>query len=378
MSSTIVFDRPYVLYRRIKIMNRLKLLSALETVAPALSSKDTIPILTHLWFTGKQVLAFNDGIAISTVLATDWQAAVPSVLIQLLRASGAEEVDFTVGRNGELHGGAKAARMNIKLPTLPPDDFVFTMPTMKKDETPSISGDDIAPFLDAMSFAIQCVASEATVPEQLGVTLLPGAGGANTDKTPSMWSTNEKALFYTKIRTNKAIKRMILSEEFCKQMLNLRNESEKPALYFRDDAAIFKAGDTTLFGKLIHAEQPLDFEDALSRHFPDLNKKPKLSEVPIKMKNIIERACIIVGSNGGNTEAMVKDHQVHFRSYDQRTDQAVADVMKIGNGQPDLAIKFSPVVAKIALDNDLDKIRLTKSCVIFTKDDLVLLVTAKS
>ena len=346
-------------------MKRLTFLDALETVSPALSSKDTIPILTHLWFTGKQVMAFNDGIAISTKLDTNWQGAVPAVLIQLLRASGAIDVSSNMTKNGELHMVAAAAR--IKLPTLPPEDFVFDMPAMKKDEVPSISGNNIAPFLDALSFAIQCVASDATVPEQLGVNLLPGA---------SMWATNEKSLFYTKIKTDRAIKRMILSEEFCKQMLSLRNKSETLALYLREDAAIFKAGDTILFGKLIHSERPLDFEGVLNQHFPDLGKKPKLSDVPAKMKPIIDRACIIIG-NGGDTNAMVKDGQIHFRSYDQRTDRAVSDVMKIGSEQKDLIVKFNPNFAKIALDAGLDKIRLTQSCVVFTKNDLVFLVTAK-
>jgi DNA polymerase III sliding clamp (beta) subunit (PCNA family) len=348
-------------------MKRLKLLETLETVAPALSSKDAIPILTHLWFTSKQVLAFNDGIAISATLETPWSAAVPAVLIKLLQASGAIDVEFTLNNNGELRAVAAAAK--IKLPTLPPEDFVFTMPALKKDETASISGPNLDPFIEALAFAVQCVSSEATVPEQLGVSLLPGK-----NDLASMYATNEKSLFYTKIKTNKAIKRVILSEEFCKQMLTLyNNESESPALYLRDDSAIFKVGGTTLFGKLIHSDQPLDFEGVLSRHFP---AKTKLFDTPVKMKPILDRACIIIG-NGGDTEAVVTNGEVRFKSYDQRTDRAVNDVMEIDTEQDELTIKFNPGVAKLATDAGMDKIRLTKNCVIFSKGDLVLLVTAK-
>lgn len=343
-------------------MKRTKLLEALETVSPALSSKDTIPILTNFWFTGKHLMAFNDGIAISTALETEWKAAVPSVLNKLLQASGASDVNFTISTNGELRAVAAAAR--IKLPTLPPEDFVFTMPTLKKDETPTFSGDNLNYFLDALSFAVKCIATEATVPEQIGVNLLPGA---------SMWTTNEKSLFYTKIKTDKALKRVILSEEFCKQMLNLRGKSETPALYIRDDSAIFKSGDVLLFGKLINSESPLNFQSVLDRHFP---AKTKLVDVPPKMKMILERACIII-SNGGDTEAIVKSGQIHFKSYDQQTDQAVSDVMKIGADQSEITIKFNPNLAKTAVDAGMDKLRLTKDCIIFTKGDLVFLVTAK-
>jgi hypothetical protein len=352
-------------------MLRQKLVEVLATVQPALSTKDAIPILTMFWFTGKQVLAFNDGIAISTKLETEWKAAVPGVLIKLLQASLASDLDITLQRDRELF--IKAAAAKIKLPILPAEDFVFTMPALAKTETPSISGDNIWPFLDAVTFAVQCVASEASVPEQLGVNLL-----AKSKDSASVYATNEKSLFYTKVKTDKALpKRVILSEEFCKQMLTLYHTDVPATLYIREDSAIFKTGDVTLFGKLIHSENPLDFDGVLDRHFPDLTKNPKLSDVPSKMKMIIDRACIIMG-NGGNTEAMVKEGTIHFRSHDPRTDRGVADVMKIGAEQKDLIIKFSPSLAKIALDAGLDRIRLTKNCVIFNRGELVFLVTTKS
>jgi hypothetical protein len=351
-------------------MKRLTLLDQIETVAPALSSKETIPILSHLWFTGKQVMAFNDGIAISAKLETEWKAAVPAVLIKLLRASAASDLIITVQTNGELL--CKAAAAKIKLPTMPPDDFVFKMPTLGKDDKPSINI-DIEPFFDALEFAVKCVAAEATVPEQLGVSLI--ASGKNT---ASVYSTNEKSLFYSKVKLNGMMpKRVILSEEFCKQMLALRNKGDAPALYIREDCAIFVNGGVMLFGKLIHSENPLDFDGVLQRHFPDIGKDPKLSDIPSKMKMIIDRACIIMNSSG-DTQVMVKDGMAHFRSFDGQTDQAVADVMKIGTEQKDLTIKFNPNVAKIALDAGLDRIRLTKDCVVFNKGSLVFLVTAKA
>lgn len=350
-------------------MKRLTLLDQIETVAPALSNKEAIPILSHLWFTGKHVMAFNDGIAISAKLETEWKAAVPSVLIKLLRASGASDLDVTIQKNGEFL--CKAAAAKIKLATMPAADFLFTMPALGKTEAPTISGDNMGPFLHAVEFAVKCVATEATVPEQLGVSLI--SAGKNTI---SVYATNEKSLFYSKVKINGAMpKRVILSEEFCKQMLVLCSKGDAPALYIREDCAIFVAGVVTLFGKLIHSENPLDFDGVLQRHFPDLGQDPKLSDIPSKMKMIVDRACIIMNGSG-DTQVMVKDGTIRFQSFDGQADRGVSDVMKIGAVQKDITIKFNPHVAKIALDAGLDRIRLTKNCVVFTKDDLIFLVTA--
>ena len=65
-------------------------------VAPALSDKELIPVLTHFWFSGDKVMAFNDQIAIEVELKTNFTGAVPGrTLLEFLEKSeSSKEVKF--------------------------------------------------------------------------------------------------------------------------------------------------------------------------------------------------------------------------------------------------------------------------------------------
>lgn len=354
-------------------MNRLELLEKIEAVEPAIAAKQTIPILAHLWFTGRHIMAYNDGIAISATMRTDFKAAVPTLLIKLLRASMATEIDISLKQNGGIQVKAASAKMSV--PTYPPDNFesIFKMPEIKASDSGKIvvegTTESLKEFFDAMGYAAECVASDATVPEQLGVTLVPAGKTAM-----SLYATNEKCLFYTRIKIkNPLAKRLTLSAEFVKQMLALRKRADTCSLYIHDNSAVFKAGTYMLFGKLIFSDRPLDFDGVLKQHFPDLGNKPKMSEVPAKLRMVLERASIVLGSDN-DTEATAKDGKISFLS--KHGDNQVWDVM-LAKNQADLKIKFSPTVAKLAMDAELDQMRFTEKCVIFTNGELVLLVTAK-
>lgn len=355
-------------------MNRLELIEKIEAVEPAVAAKMTIPILGHLWFTGRQVMAYNDGIAISASMRTDFKAAVPPLLAKLLRASMAQEVDFALKDTGGLQVKAAASKMTV--PIYPPANFetIFKMPVLKESDTSKKiveSGRHMEDFIAAMGYALRCVMEDnATVPEQLGVTLLP----AGTDKI-SIYSTNEKALFAAKFKCLNPLKtRLTLSAEFVKQMLSLSRKADSCALYIFDNSALFKAGIYTLFGKLIFSERPLDFDGVLKANFPDKDKKPKLSKVPEKMRLVLERSTIVLGDKG-DAEITTNNGKAFFIS--RYGDSEVSDVLLIDESQESLKVKFSPALAKIAIDAEMNRMRFTKKCVVFTDGDLILLVTAK-
>ena len=356
-------------------MNRLELIEKIEAVEPAVAAKMTIPILGHMWFTGRHVMAYNDGIAISASLRTDFKAAVPPLLTKLLRASMALEVDVTLKDAGGLQ--VKAASSKMTVPVYPAANFetIFKMPVLQESDAPKriIGGKttELEAFLASMGYALRCVMEEnATVAEQLGVTLAP----AGKDMI-SVFSTNEKALFAARFKCRNPLKkRLTLSAEFVKQMLSLSKKADTCSLYIYDNSALFKAGIYTLFGKLIFSELPLDFDGVLKTHFPDKDNKPKLSKVPEKLRLVLERSTIVIGDKG-DTEVTTGGGKAVFVS--RYGDSEVSDVMLISENQEDLRVKFSPSIAKIAVDADLNQVRFTKKCVVFTNGDLVLLVTAK-
>ena len=112
------------------MLSRTALIANLEVVEPALSDNAMIPVLSHFWFTGKRLLAYNGTIAISVPCETKFTGAVPKTLLAMLRTSGAKEIEIT---KAAFALEVKAAAAKWKLPTLPPDDFTFKMKAMPKE-----------------------------------------------------------------------------------------------------------------------------------------------------------------------------------------------------------------------------------------------------
>jgi hypothetical protein len=81
-------------------LNRKEFLGEIERVKPALGGAGGLAELTHLWFDGDQVQAFNIGLGLCAPLKTDFTGGVPGRLfISLLQSSSAEEIE--VGEDGD-------------------------------------------------------------------------------------------------------------------------------------------------------------------------------------------------------------------------------------------------------------------------------------
>src|ERR1700757_1851266 len=95
-------------------MLRKEILDKVQTVSPALANNDLVPVLSHLWFTGTSLMAYNDQIAISVPCKTDFKVAVPgATFISLLKNTIAKEIELSVA-NDEMQ--IKAASSRLKLP----------------------------------------------------------------------------------------------------------------------------------------------------------------------------------------------------------------------------------------------------------------------
>ena len=131
-------------------MNRKLLLDRLGKVKPALATNDLIPALTHLWFSGDEVLAYNDAVGISAPCDAGFAGMVPgATLLAVLGTSRAKDVEFSPG-DGEVL--VKAASAKIKLPLLPVDKPLFEMPEVEDGEALPASSADSARFSSAAGF----------------------------------------------------------------------------------------------------------------------------------------------------------------------------------------------------------------------------------
>ena len=122
------------------------------------------------------------------------------------------------------------------------------------------------------SFAVsttawQSISSYATVPDQLGVTVL------SEGRDLRLFSTNRATITAARARIPdfKLQERVILSTDFCQQLLRLNKDApadKTRQLAIRSDHALFVVDGTVLFGLLVAGDNPLDFVSTVARHLP--------------------------------------------------------------------------------------------------------------
>jgi DNA polymerase III sliding clamp (beta) subunit (PCNA family) len=350
---------------------RLELLEKLNRVAPALSDKELIPVLTHLWFQGSTVMAFNDQIAIQTRLQTDFTGAVPGkILLELLTASRAPNVSFTVKDDGDtLLVQAKQTKISLKL--LPADKFIFEMPKPTNGGKGELPGDK--DFLPAIECCMQSISNDTSIPDQLGLTIIPNG----TDL--QLYTVNNMTLNHAKVKGTLP-GRVILSKPFCQQLLELTKNATSFRLLIQPDHAMatFDNGQTRLFGRLIDSSHPVDFDALMKAHLPD--RKLELFAIPTSLKLVLQRALVITETKMEETKSLiqVKDGVMSITSKSAKgelVDTVQDQNAKLGN-HPDISVRLNPRLLKNGLQ--YDKLLVTESCAIMTKKNMVYLISASN
>jgi DNA polymerase III sliding clamp (beta) subunit (PCNA family) len=347
------------------MINRKRLLQRLKLAEPALSEYGLVPVMQHFWFTGDRVIAYDDRIAISTSLKTEFRGAVPGkhliALLTMLRVRWFEllaENDQASIRFGDTH---------LIMPLLPPDEFesVFHMPRMAKEN--AIRG-LAGPFLAAVEDCLSSVSKHTVKPDQLGVTLIPRDGEL------LLFSTNGAALSHVRLpvnSTNGFNRRVILSANFCRAMLRLAREAQATGMALGDGYALFTADDTQLFSRLIESNRPVDFEDIMKRFTPRRVHKQLVNIPHAELGPVFARAALTdIQGRDVQTRITIRNGEATFHSRSDRGE--MFDVIELP-GQPDAELEISTRL----LQKDyaaFDKVLFTSKCVIFAKPGMIHLV----
>lgn len=365
-------------------MNRIDLVSKLDLVAPALSSIDLVPVLKHFWFTGESLLCYNDQIAIKTKLKSDFVGAVPDTLTSLLSVSRAKDVDFFVGKDADGKGLpegqllVKAASSKFKLPFLPEETTkIFEMP--KPDPTKALLV-DMKEFLEAIDSCTRSLKEDTSMPDSLGITLVIGIGILD------LYATNDATISHASIKLRNNVtakdervanaKRIVISGNFCRQMLTLAKSDGKKHIELHDDYSLFQCGEDVLFGKLVDVPRPLDFDSVINSTFPaELHKN--LVAIPSKLQLMLDRAVIITESKTerSKTAITIKDGIARFFSKSEKGE--VRDNVQLEEMQPDVSVSIDPRLFKNGFGH-FDKMCLTENCLIMSKGASLYLVSASA
>lgn len=349
-------------------MLRQELIEKLETVAPALSSVELIPILSHFWFRNNALLCYNEQIAISTKLTSSFEGAVPKTLVSLLTASRAKDIEFIPAEN-ELQ--VKAASSKFKLPFM---DITAT----KIFEVPKIDSKaalpvDMNEFIKAIESCMRSLKEDTSMPDSLGITLAIDSAVSCID----MYATNDATISYSKVllKSDWPEMRVVLSGDFCRQMLALSKLDGKKHLEINNDYSLFQSGDIVLFGKLVDVPKPLDFDAVIQSSFPE-SKRKQLVAIPSKLELILDRAIIITESKAERpkTSISVKDGIAKF--FSQSADKGeVRDSVQLEEQHPEVNVSIDPRLFRNGF-GAYDKFLLTENCLVMVKGNSLYLVSA--
>lgn len=337
------------------MISRKTLLQKLELLKPALAENELCLVLTYYCFDGRRIIACNDRIAIITPCPSEFEGCVRGTVLSDILKVARHAAVVKLFADGE-HAVVKLGKAQVKLPTLPIDDFLDATahspypPPLGQLYASGMRAISLTQncirgierkFLAAVEHCLQSVELNSTVPDKLGITAIP--------------DHNELQLFSTNsITMNRAIvplprdsgfkQRVIFSTEFCRAMLRLAKQAQITRLAVKvmkvhvDDRelnfnehgclthvtcrtviadggyALFAADDTLLFGKLIGTARPIDFVDVVNANLPkDFNKQA----VPIPHRTfapLLQRANRIIGipSSEPYTSISVRGGEARF------------------------------------------------------------------
>lgn len=345
-------------------MKRTELLDLLNTVEPALSNKNVLPVLSTFWFTGERLMAYNEHIGISVPCATEFSGCVASNLAGLLRASVAEEVKLSVS-NDNLN--VKAGRSNFKLARMDYDSDLFTMPKMKSKKPFPVDG---LAFVDAIEAALPAISPDANIADHKGITLI------HDDGLLYVISCNGQIIIasWMEVDGDLPFDHCVLSGPFCKELVRLCRDKKEIRLDITDRYALCQADDALLFGRLIEIDHPIDYLDRLDRYAPDdvIKKAVKVPDPDFGL--IVERALIVAtgSSDDIRTDVVAEKGVVTFTTVN--AENKIDDRLDL-KGQSNVSVKIAPKWLKDGVGKYSKMIITDGAFILADKERLYLVAT---
>lgn len=197
-------------------VKRAELLATLEKVKPALAAGGSVPELSHIWFTGKEVLAFDGGLGIRVPYESDIHFGLPGQpLLALLRSTTAEEIDFDPG---------KKAGVDLKLgsgrATLTTLDAGRSPWTYNDEEEITGSFEITEDVLNGLRRALLISVSKPTRVEHYGVVLFPIKEGLAMFTTDDAMMIRVMVKVAAKADELEAFRKVILPRGFVQQVIS--------------------------------------------------------------------------------------------------------------------------------------------------------------
>lgn len=275
-------------------MNRQDLINTLSLANPFLMRQEFIPILTHFCFNTEHVIAYNDVAGIQINFESDLHCAIPGeLLLKLLRTMSDETVRIKNDNNELLiHSG----KSKLKLPSLPKESFIFSIPKIENDLTHLSIPISIK---QGIKKCLEGVSEDPSHPEHTGIKWVVN------DNESFIYSTDNKTIssFPCNYSDRKGNVNAVVPEFFCTELVKLIDyfcvEATEFDVYFSDDYIIVKLGDKKeclLFSRLIAQKEKTPFKQIISSLTDGLDLD-SMSPPPLDLHPALERSSLLLSSN---------------------------------------------------------------------------------
>lgn len=275
-------------------MDREKFLGALKRVQPALGRGDLLPQLSHLWFDGQSVSAFDDCISISVPLKIAFKGGVAGdILTSIVDRAGGDDVEISLEKQA---AHFKVGRTNLKLGIMDIQNRPFIMP--ERDEKAIVDVNRVR-LEEEVRFCIRSIGNDVTHPEWCGITF-----EAQDDQL---------VLFsgYSQVLARAAIpavalppkfKRIILHEKFCKQIIEYPSADLE---LYNGHALLIDESGVMVYGRAITGSGGLNLQDMVD---VVLKRAGKFVRLPV-LHRILQRASVFEGDHLNMTIAVVDENE---------------------------------------------------------------------
>lgn len=123
-------------------------------------------------------------------------------------------------------------------------------------------------------------------------------------------STNRATISYARLVPSPLAlkKRVILSSDFCEQMLRLATSARTLRLAVKKEDeygyALFSADDVLLFGRLVFSDEPLDFVGMVKRHVPREYRSQSIA-IPKALHAVVKCCTRVTNVIGSETRTAI-------------------------------------------------------------------------
>ena len=209
--------------------------------------------------------------------------------------------------------------------------------------------EQLAAFIEGIECCLCSVATDTNVPDRAGITAI------FEDGKLILYSTNDQTMARAKLTVEDETLsgRIILNAAFCKRLVASKKKMKAIDVSFDGSFILADLTDATLFGRLLHSDNPPDFRKMILKH---LSPVRTYIEIDKDVTEIIERACVIVNKRDDKRVRLNVDNSRLYVLASSWDETAKID-------HPDVSVLCNPELIKRGLPR-FQRWRITPDCII--------------